>query len=176
MDALLIEHQIWMLRGALPGSDGAKLRDELQLLIKASTKKGCPEMKAVRAMAIVTLIAFAAPAYAEMGPPPPPGWALEAPAAPSQAWGWQEGLIIGASLADLASTEYALRIPGLEEGNPLLSSRGVRFAVKAAATGAVLWLYRSLEKHGRHGWARFLLVWSAALWAGAAAWNVSLTR
>ena len=128
----------------------------------------------MRALAIITLAAFVTPAYAEMGPPAPQGWEQEAPAAPSAAWGWQEGLIIGASLADLASTEYALRIPGLEEGNPLLSSREVRFAVKAAATGAVLWLYRSLEKRGRHGWARTVLIWTVALWAGAAAWNMSL--
>ena len=129
----------------------------------------------MRALAIITLAAFVTPAYAEMGPPAPQRETTPQNVRVSP-WGWQEGLIIGASLADLASTEYALRTPGLEEGNPLLSSRGVRFAVKAAATGAVLWLHRSLEKRGRHGWARFLLVWSVALWAGAAAWNVSLTR
>ena len=129
----------------------------------------------MRALAIITLAAFVTPAYAEMGPPAPQRETTPQNVRVSP-WGWQEGLIIGASLADLASTEYALRIPGLEEGNPLLGSRGVRVPVKLLYTGVTLWAYRALEKHGQHGWARFLLVWSIALWAGAAAWNVSLTR
>ena len=132
----------------------------------------------MRALAIITLAAFVTPAYAEMGPPPPPGWERETTPETVRVspWGWQEGLIIGSALADLASTEYALRLPGAYEANPLMGSGGVRVAVKAVATGAVLWLYRSLEKHEHRGWARFILVWSVALWAGAAAWNVSLAR
>ena len=128
----------------------------------------------MRALAIITLAAFVTPAYAEMGPPAPQRETTPQNVRVSP-WGWQEGLIIGASLADLASTEYALST-GLEEQNPLARRRGARIALKAIATGAVLWTYRTLEKHGHHGWARFILVWSVALWAGAAAWNMSQAR
>lgn len=91
-------------------------------------------------------------------------------------WGWQEGLIIGASLADLATTELALRTPGAVEGNPLVVSRAVRVPLKLAYTGVVLWLYRSLERRGQHGWAKVVLVWSVAIWTGAAVWNVNQAR
>lgn len=125
--------------------------------------------------AILALLASTVSAE-QMGPPAPAkAWALEAPEA-SQPWGWQEGLIIGASVADLASTEYALRTPGAREGNPLLVSRSVRLPLKLAYTGVVVWLYRTLERRGQHGWAKTVLVWSVALWAGAAGWNMSQGR
>ena len=107
--------------------------------------------------------------------PPPPAHRLEIQEAQRQPWGWQEGAIIGASVADLATTEYALRLPGAQEANPLMINRGLRYGLKLAYTGAVVWLYRTLEDKGQHRWAKLVLVWSIALWAGAATWNMAQT-
>ena len=128
----------------------------------------------MRTTAILILLAVPADAGGLMGPPPPQT-RHEVHPAPSQPWGWQEGAIIGASLADLATTELALRgVPGAVEGNPLMVSTSVRVPLKLAYTGAVLWLYRTLEKRGQHRWARFVLVWAVAVWGGAAARNLTL--
>ncbi len=124
---------------------------------------------------ITLLLVLAVPAGAgELMGPPAPQTRLELRPAPPQSWGWQEGVIVGASLADLASPELALHRHGALEGNPLMASRSIRVPLKLAYTGAVLWVYRTLEERGQHRWARFLLVWAGAVWAGAAAWNLSL--
>ncbi len=127
----------------------------------------------MRTIALLLVLAVPAGAGELMGPPAPQTRLGPRPA-PSQPWGWQEGVIVGASLADLVSTELALRLPGAREGNPLLASRSVRMPLKLVYTGAVLWVYRALEERGQHRWARFLLAWAVTVWAGAAAWNLSL--
>jgi hypothetical protein len=128
----------------------------------------------MRTIAALLILAIPAGAGELMGPPAPAIY-QEKKLDSFQPWGWQEGAIIGASLADLASTELALRnVPGAREANPLMVSTGVRVPLKLAYTGAVVWLYRELERRGQHRWAKTVLVWAVAVWAGAAAWNLSL--
>lgn len=83
--------------------------------------------------------------------------------------------VIGASAADLFSTEFALSA-GCYEANPLMRERPVRIGLKAASTVAVLAGTEHLKRHG-HSRAASVLRWSvAALWASAAVWNVYQMR
>jgi len=58
------------------------------------------------------------------------------------------------TVADLASTEYALQQPGIEEVNPFASNRAVRLAINAV----LVWsLYRLQKLYPEANW----MVWVA---------------
>ena len=82
--------------------------------------------------------------------------------------------MMGASAADLASTEYALRKPGLAEANPLMQGPAFRYAVKAATTAAVLASYRELNRRGKKKAAKALALFAIAAWSAAAAHNLHM--
>ncbi len=54
-----------------------------------------------------------------------------------------------ASGADLASTEYALSLPGIHEANPLQRNRSIRFLSHAAAPVAMYYLTEKLHDSGK---------------------------
>lgn len=82
--------------------------------------------------------------------------------------GW---VMAGASAADLATTEMALRRPGLVEANPFLRSTGGRLAIKTAATVGVLSVHRELKRRKKHKAAKILGIAAIAVWSGAAVNN-----
>jgi hypothetical protein len=84
--------------------------------------------------------------------------------------------ILGASAADLLTTEWAMQQPGLMEANPMLREPAARFVLKAAGTAAVWGSYRALRKRGKHKAAK-IVAWTAiALWSGAAVNNALRAR
>jgi hypothetical protein len=84
--------------------------------------------------------------------------------------------IVGASGADLATTEYALRQPGLTEANPLLREPLPRYALKVLGTAAVLGVRRELKRRKKDKAARILGVGAIILFSGAAVNNVWRAR
>ena len=76
-----------------------------------------------------------------------------------------------AASADLATTEIALRRPGLEEVNPFMQEPALRILGKTVVATGVIAGSRHLRKKGHRNAAR-VLCWSAVgLWLGAAVWN-----
>jgi hypothetical protein len=85
------------------------------------------------------------------------------------------GVIVAAG-ADLTSTEYALRQPGLREANPIMQTPGNRCVLKLATTAAVIGIAHNLDSTGHKKAAR-ILRWSAIIgWGGAAVWNMRQAR
>jgi hypothetical protein len=83
-----------------------------------------------------------------------------------------DAAVVAAAGADLASTEYALRQPGLREANPLMQTPGNRVALKLATTAAVIGIARHLDAKGHRRGAR-VVRWAAIIgWGGAAVWNM----
>ena len=87
-----------------------------------------------------------------------------------------DGLVITSAAADLATTEWALRQPGLREGNPFMREPAIRYAGKALGTTAVLGGSRYLERHGHRGWSRAIRIGAAVLWGGLAVHNAVQAR
>ena len=83
--------------------------------------------------------------------------------------GW---VMAGASAADLATTEMALRRPGLAEANPMMREPATRAILKVGSAALVIVACRELKqrKHGRA--AKVLAFAATAVWAGAAVNNV----
>lgn len=74
--------------------------------------------------------------------------ALSVPAQPTP---WRKPLAIygGAGFADLASTEIALRRPGVVESNPLIRERGARLAIKAGTCFALVKVDQWAQRRSR---------------------------
>ena len=87
--------------------------------------------------------------------------------------GWA---MAGASAADLATTEMALRQPGLYEANPLMRSTGSRLAIKTLGTVGVISIHRELKRRKKHKAAKILAITAIAVWSGAAVNNAIRAR
>ena len=87
-----------------------------------------------------------------------------------------DALVVTSAVADLGTTEWALRQPGLREGNPLMSEPAIRYAGKAVGTAAVLGGSRYLERHGHRGWSRAVRIGAVVVWGGLAVHNAMQTR
>ena len=72
-----------------------------------------------------------------------------------QAFGYS---MFAASGADVATTEWALRQPGVYEANPFMRNRGVRIATHALVPAAAWWTSRWMQQHGRRKAALFLRI------------------
>ncbi len=81
-------------------------------------------------------------------------------------------LVIGASAADLVTSEIALSRPGTAEANPLGGSTAARIALKVAGTAAVLVVSRKVG----HKTSRVLKVIAFLAWSGAAVHNATVRR
>ena len=84
--------------------------------------------------------------------------------------------VVAAGVADVVTTERALRHPGLREGNPLMQSPEVRIGAKTLVMAGVLAGTHVLEKRGKKGTARAVKIVVIALWGGAAVNNVLRER
>ena len=106
------------------------------------------------ALAVVTLFLMVPPAHCD------------------ESW-----IIVGASAADLVSTEWALAQDptGLREGNPLLQEQGTRIALKAAGTVALVYVYKQVKKKNPRG-GRVVAIVVGSLFLSVTAWNVSQVR
>ena len=82
--------------------------------------------------------------------------------------GW---VMVGASAADLATSEIALRNPGLAEANPLMQSTGSRLAIKTLGTVGVISIHRELKRRKKNRAAKILAITAIAIWSGAAVNN-----
>jgi len=82
-----------------------------------------------------------------------------------------DSLILGASGADIITTEMALRRGGYE-ANPLMREPGVRVLSKLAAGVIVVWAHRKLKRDGHSTKAKLVVIIAVVLWGGAAVWNV----
>ncbi len=81
-----------------------------------------------------------------------------------------DSLVIGASAADLVTSEIALSRPGTTEANPLGPSTAARVAMKVAGTAAILVVSHKVN----HKAARVLKVVAFLAWSGAAVHNMTL--
>jgi hypothetical protein len=81
-------------------------------------------------------------------------------------------LVIGASAADLVTSEIALSRPGTAEANPLGPSTAARVALKVAGTAAILAVSRKVN----HKTGRILKVVAFLAWSGAAVHNMTVRR
>lgn len=79
--------------------------------------------------------------------------------------------MFAASAADVATTEWGLRHPGLDEGNPLVSNRSFRMAAHIAAPAAVWWTTERIHKSGHRRLALILRIGLMAAYGYAAARN-----
>lgn len=86
-------------------------------------------------------------------------------------WKLDAALAATGQLADLVSTEVALRRPGTQEGNPLVASRGVRIPVKLAVAAGTTAACRHLRQRGKHTQARLLAIASFVVGAAATVHN-----
>jgi hypothetical protein len=92
---------------------------------------------------------------------------------------WADSLDVGvciAATADISTTEYALRTGMFREYNPIMQDTGVRIGSKVFATGAVLWVAKSLKDRGHPRWSKGLKIATIIVWGGAAAWNLNQIR
>jgi len=62
------------------------------------------------------------------------------------AFGWA---MAASSAADVASTEWGLRQPGVFERNPLMGNRSLRIGVHVATPAAVWWLTERMHRQGQ---------------------------
>lgn len=82
-----------------------------------------------------------------------------------------DAAVIAAAVADLGTTEWALRRAGAYEANAVMREPAMRVALKAAAAGAVVWSRARLRRSGRRRAARVVGIVAVSLWAGAAGVN-----
>lgn len=82
----------------------------------------------------------------------------------------------GTSLADMATTEWALTKPGLAEGNPFMQEPVVRIGLKTVGTAGVIALTHHLKKKGKKRAAKILGITACVLWGGAAVHNAIQIR
>lgn len=87
-----------------------------------------------------------------------------------------DAFVVTSAAADLATTEWALAMPGTRESNPMMQERPARFALKAVGTALVLGGSRHLERRGHRGWSKGLRIAVIALWGGAAVSNAIRAR
>jgi hypothetical protein len=57
--------------------------------------------------------------------------------------------MFAASAGDVATTEWGLAQPGIYEGNPVSTHRGVRIATHVVAPAVVWWTTEEMHKRGR---------------------------
>ncbi len=81
-------------------------------------------------------------------------------------------LVIGASAADLVTSEIALSRAGTAEANPLGASTAARVALKVAGTAAVLVISRKVDRKT----SRVVKVIAFLAWSGAAIHNAAVRR
>ncbi len=81
---------------------------------------------------------------------------------------------IGATAADLITTEIGIERYGLIEANPLMKNRGVRLAYGAGQAALFIWLGRWAEKRGNGKLAKVFLVMPIAYHVTATGWNANL--
>jgi hypothetical protein len=87
--------------------------------------------------------------------------------------GW---VMAGASAADLATTEIALRQPGLSEANPFMQTPATRVLLKTAGTVIVISAHRELKRRKKHKTAKIVAITAIAIWSGAAVNNAIRMR
>lgn len=80
-------------------------------------------------------------------------------------------LVVASAGADVATTEWALRQPGLAEANPLMSTPAARVGLKTVATATVIVGTHELANHGHKRAAKVLKVLAILFWTGAATNN-----
>lgn len=80
--------------------------------------------------------------------------------------------MFGASAADLATTEWGLSQPNLQEGNPIAGNRGVRVVHHVLGPAAVYWTTEKLRQSGRPKLALALRIGLMAAYSFAAVHNV----
>jgi hypothetical protein len=85
--------------------------------------------------------------------------------------------VLGASTADLATTQWAFAtVPGAHDANPLVRGPASAMLVKAATTAGVLLLDRELQKRGHRRAGKVLKIAAIVVWGSCAAWNVRQAR
>lgn len=85
-------------------------------------------------------------------------------------------LVVTSGVADLVTTEVALRRPGVVEGNPAMREPAARVALKGAAVAGVLGMTRHLEKHGHRRASKVFRILTVVGWSGVALHNVRAGR
>ena len=81
---------------------------------------------------------------------------------------------IGATAADLITTEIGIERYGLTEANPLMKNRGVRIAYGAGQAALFIWLGRWAERRGSDRMAKVFLLMHIAYHITATGWNANL--
>ena len=88
-----------------------------------------------------------------------------------------DALVITSAVADLATTEWALRAsPFLHEANPLMQRPAARVGGKALGVAAIVGGRRYLERHGHKRWSKGLGIAATVLWGGFAINNAVQAR
>jgi hypothetical protein len=80
--------------------------------------------------------------------------------------------VIGASSADLITTELVLANNGFREFNPILQNKQLRITTKVLAPVIVIGISRLLDKRGHKGWSRALKWGAVIVYSGAAVNNI----
>jgi len=85
--------------------------------------------------------------------------------------------VLGASVADLATTQWAFAaVPGARDVNPLVRGPVSAVVVKAGMTAGVLLLDREFKRRGHPRAGKVLKIAPIVVWGGCAAWNVHQTH
>jgi hypothetical protein len=80
--------------------------------------------------------------------------------------------MFAASGGDLVTTEWGLQRPGIYEGNPIASNRGVRIATHVVAPAVVWWTTEKMQKSGHKKLALIIRIGLMAAYSYAAMHNV----
>lgn len=80
--------------------------------------------------------------------------------------------MFAASVGDLTTTEWGLTQPGIYEGNPVSTHRGVRIATHVVAPAVVWWTTEKIHKKGHKKLALALRIGLMVAYSYAAAHNL----